>query len=449
MTTFIGTSLNDDLSGSGLSDWIAGLAGNDTINGGFGDDTLDGGAGADSLVGGNGNDSYVVDSAGDKISESGGDTEDRILASISIDLTASAAAYAGIEHVTLTGTSALNATGDGSANMLIGNAGANHLDGKGGADTLIGGDGNDVYTVHGGADQVIEYAGGGIDQVNSSVSFTLGADVEHLTLTGSGAIDGTGNDLANKITGNANDNLLEGFGGNDTLIGNDGNDRLDGATGADSMAGGAGNDIYFVDNVGDKVMESGPSTDTLDQVSSAITYTLGANLEELNLIGSANIDGTGNSLNNFLGGNSGDNVLSGLGGADIIAGGDGNDRLLGGDGNDLLFLQDGGQDTVFGSAGSDTFRVFSPNLNGLDVIADFTGGPGGDVLDLHVALVGFDFATDNINHFLKTSTANGNTVIQADADGAANGVNFVDVVELQGVSTDLAGLLSNGNLEVA
>ena len=71
------------------------------------------------------------------------------------------------------------------------------------------------------------------------------------------------------------------------------------------------------------------------------------------------------------------------------------------------------------------------------------------MLDLHVALVGFDFATDNINHFLKTSTANGNTVIQADADGAANGVNFVDVVELQGVSTDLAGLLSNGNLEVA
>jgi len=131
--------------------------------------------GTDSLIGGDGNDTYVIDNAGDKISETGAEINDRILASINIDLTA----YAGIEHVTLTGSSALNATGDGSANMLIGNSGANHLDGKAGADTLIGGTGNDVYEVDSSSDQVIEYANGGIDQVNSSDDFILGAGVEN------------------------------------------------------------------------------------------------------------------------------------------------------------------------------------------------------------------------------------------------------------------------------
>src|SRR5262249_8439519 len=130
MTILSGSSLSETLAGTKLSDLIAGLAGNDTLTGDDGADTLDGGAGADSLVGGSGNDSYVVDSVSDKISDFGGDANDRILASISIDLTANAAAFAAIEHVTLTGGTALNATGNGSANMLVGNSGANHLDGK-------------------------------------------------------------------------------------------------------------------------------------------------------------------------------------------------------------------------------------------------------------------------------------------------------------------------------
>jgi Ca2+-binding RTX toxin-like protein len=144
MANFTGSSLNDVLSGSALSDWIAGLAGSDTLTGNGGADTLDGGAGKDSLVGGPGNDTYVIDDVGDKISETGGDANDRIFAAINIDLTVNAVPYAGIEHVTLTGSSALNATGNAGANMLIGNGAANHLDGKAGADTMIGGDGNDI-----------------------------------------------------------------------------------------------------------------------------------------------------------------------------------------------------------------------------------------------------------------------------------------------------------------
>src|SRR5262249_31596107 len=178
--------------------------------------------------------------------------------------------------------SALNATGNGGDNMLIGNGSANILDGGAGADTLIGGAGNDTYKVDSSADVLIELPGGGIDTVlNSAFSFTLGANIENLTMIGNNAANALGNELANKITSTAaNDilfdfNALFGFAGNDTLIGDKHSDHLNGGTGADSMTGGAGSDIYFVDDVGDKVMESGPSTD-IDSVESSITYTLGA-----------------------------------------------------------------------------------------------------------------------------------------------------------------------------
>src|SRR5262249_43905084 len=155
--------------------------------------------------GGLGNDTYVVDSTKDVILDVGG--SDRIQATISIDL--NSAAYQGIDHVTLTGTSGLSATGNDLANFLIGNSGANKLDGRGGADTMFGGAGNDTYEVDDNNDTVTELAGEGTEQVNSSAAiFTLGAYIENLTLTGTADIDGTGNALGNKITGNTGANEL-------------------------------------------------------------------------------------------------------------------------------------------------------------------------------------------------------------------------------------------------
>ncbi len=432
----------DNKVGTASSDLILGLAGNDTLTGLAGADTLDGGTGTDKMAGGTGNDSYVVDSATDVIVEAAGDANDRVLASISVDL--NLPAYANIEHATLTGTTALNATGNAGANMLIGNAGANVLDGKAGNDTLIGGAGNDSYKVDSASDRVIENPGEGTDTVISTAPlYTLGAFVEHLTLA-PGATVGFGNALANVITGNAVGNGLYGFDGNDTLIGNDGDDALDGWTGADSMVGGNGEDIYVVDNIGDKIMESGPA-DEIDTVISSITYTLGANLEVLQLSGTDAINMTGNALNNSFFGNSGDNLLSGLAGDDTLYGALGNDLLLGGDGKDLLYDVTG-NDTLVGGAGSDVFAFEGLGLDGLDVIADFNGLPGGDALDVGGLLTGFVEDVSNVNDFLRAVQAGGSTTLQVDPDGAVGGAVFVDMCVLQGVTTSISGLLNNGSL---
>ena len=130
------------------------------------------------------------------------------------------------------------------------------------------------------------------------VSYTLGANVENLTLTGTGAINATGNTLDNTLTGNAGNNVLDGGAGNDTLSGGAGND---------TMIGGAGNDTYVVDAAGDVVTEAaGEGTDT---VQSSVSYSLGANVENLTLTGTGNINATGNTLDNMLTGNAGNNVL--------------------------------------------------------------------------------------------------------------------------------------------
>jgi Ca2+-binding RTX toxin-like protein len=117
----------------------------------------------------------------------------------------------------------LNIHGSESNDFITGSAGADSLGGSGGDDVLIGGTGNDIYLVDSTGDIVTEVAAGGTDTVQASVTYTLATEVENLTLTGTSAINGTGNALANVITGNAAANVLDGGAGNDTLSGGLGN----------------------------------------------------------------------------------------------------------------------------------------------------------------------------------------------------------------------------------
>lgn len=192
--------------------------------------SLRGTSAADNLQGLGGNDNYFVN-AGDRVVELTDQGNDSVNSSISWKLSDN------VENLKLTGTSAVNGTGNGLANTLTGNTADNTLDGLEGADTLVGGRGNDTYIVD-AADTIIESADAGIDKVNANFSISLTANVENLRLTGTAAINGAGNSLANRMDGNSANNKLSGFSGNDSLYGGDGVDILTGGFGKDLLSGG-------------------------------------------------------------------------------------------------------------------------------------------------------------------------------------------------------------------
>ncbi|HYE47656.1 MAG TPA: hypothetical protein VEA44_17955, partial [Caulobacter sp.] len=306
--TYAGGSLDDQLSGLGGADILDGADGNDSLNGGdggddliggLGHDLLDGGAGVDEMAGGAGDDTYVVDDAGDVISELGGEGSDRVRA------TASFVLGDNLENLSLEGSGDIDGTGNGLGNVLDGNSGANTLSGGGGNDLLKGGAGDDVLQGGTGNDQLI--GGTGQDDLDGAGDNDRleGGDGDDAILGGTGAdiLDG-GADNDSLAGGTGADQLLGGA-GTDTLDGGDGNDILNGGVGADAMTGGTGHDTYVVDDAGDTVTElAGEGTDT---VRSFIDYTLGANVEILTLIGTGNINGTGNGLANVINGNAGNN----------------------------------------------------------------------------------------------------------------------------------------------
>ena len=158
------------------------------------------------------------------------------------------------------------------------------------------------------------------------------------------------------ITGNAGANVLTGTSANDTLKGGAGDDTLDGGTGNNTLIGGTGNDSYVVDALTDGVSEGlAAGTDT---VVASLNYTLGANVENLELTGSA-LNGTGNTLANILTGTSGNNVLTGGVGNDTLIGGDGIDTVTGGTENDRIemLVTAGNVDIADGGAGTDTLAL--------------------------------------------------------------------------------------------
>ena len=199
------------------------------------------------------------------------------------------------------------------------------------------------------------------DTITAAVTTTLPANVENLTLTGTAAINGTGNAGNNVITGNS---------GNNTLNGGAGNDTLNGGAGIDTLIGGLGNDIYIVDSITDIITENASAgTDT---IQSSVTYTIAAlnNVENLTLTGAAAINGTGNAGNNVITGNTANNLLNGGGGNNILNGGAGLDTLTGGAGNDVFLFQFS-QSTV---ANPDRITDFAIGSDKIDLLSAAGGG---------------------------------------------------------------------------
>jgi Ca2+-binding RTX toxin-like protein len=244
---------------------------------------------------------------------------------------------------------------------LHGEGGADIMDGGAGADVMSGGAGNDTYHVDNADDLVVEAAsgsGGGMDAVYSVLDFyRLTTNVENLFLTGH-AIEGRGNTLANRITGTVLNNTLLGLAGDDILTGLGGDDTLDGGAGVDRMEGGSGNDAYYLDNAGDVAVEAaGGAAGGVDIVYASVSRSLGANLENLRLYGSALL-GEGNGLANTITGNNVANTLRGLAGDDVLNGNGGRDVLDGGGGSDTALY-----DHVWAIMGErDTAQVVEANL---------------------------------------------------------------------------------------
>jgi Ca2+-binding RTX toxin-like protein len=444
---------------------------NNVIVGNSGANFINGGAGADTMSGGDGNDNFTVDNAGDTVSENANEGTDRVFASVSFVLGEN------VENLTLTGVDAINGYGNALANTLLGNDAANILDGGAGADTMTGGLGNDSYYVDDAGDSVVEDPSSGTDTVFASITYTIAADLENLTLIGGAAINGTGNSVDNTIFGNGQINTLIGLAGNDTidagggddfLYGGDNNDTLYGRAGADTLdgeggnntlEGGGGDDTYIVRGASDVVVEiSGAGIDTL--ISTA-TRTLGTAQENLTLTGVAAINGFGNILANTMIGNEAANTLNGVAGTDTLSGNGGNDTLNGGDGNDTLSggadndLLDGGnnEDTLNGGEGNDQLfgRTQNDTLNGDGGADTIFGGDGDDVVnggadnDLLDGINGNDTISggngdDEIYGRQNNDTLNGDagldTLYGGDGDDVLNGGGDADLLDAgNGVDT--------------
>jgi len=397
----------DEIYGRMGDDLLNGNEGNDYLAGNAGEDILNGGTGDDTLLGGADNDTYVIDSAQDTVIENLNEGEDIVYSNIDYTLGSN------IENLTLLGVNNFDAIGNDLNNLIQGNDGDNQVIGRLGNDVLLGGQGNDTLIAGTGTlgGQEFLYGEQGNDWLYGSdvSSFMYGGDGQDILNAGAGfteAYGGNGNDtlyasdigsilygddLLNAETGDDQllgadgvdnlyggngDDLLNGYFGNDYLNGGNGIDQLDGGLGADQMIGGSGDDTYIVNELGDTVTEL--LNEGTDSVLSFISYTLGDNVENLTLTGTAILQGTGNVLDNIIYGNTAANIINAGAGNDSINSGAGNDTVHGDAGDDHLTSTGSGTNNLYGDDGRDTITgALGVGLTGIEWLY---GGLGNDTL---------------------------------------------------------------------
>jgi Ca2+-binding RTX toxin-like protein len=432
-TPFLGTSGADTIRGVADHDVLRGLDGADALLGGAGNDLLDGGAGNDTLYGGingytpgagAGNDTYVF---------ARGYGQDTVF-----DYDGAAG---NVDTIKLLGLNAADVT-------IRRDASSFYIEVNGSSDRIRVADwglGRD-YRI-----ERVEFADGSVLQgaALDSTPYLGTAGVDGMTGTADSEvmrgfagndtlIGAAGDDL---LDGGAGDDMVRGDDGNDVVLGGDGtdtmyggngNDMLDGGTGADRMYGSAGDDLYWVDNTGDQANEL--ANEGNDTVTSSVDFSIGTNVENLTLVGSADLRGTGGSGDNVLRGNTGNNVLDGGSGSDSVYGDAGNDSITGGSGSDSLsgdagddsldagagddYLSGGsGNDTLDGGSGTDVLQGGSGN----DTLRDTTGtsvldgGSGADLLDVEGS-AGF-VAGGKGNDVIEASSGLATVIAQNAGDG--------------------------------
>jgi len=360
----IGTPNSDILMGTAGSDVIRGLAGDDYLEGREGNDALEGGEGSDEVNGGDGDDLIEIT-----------DGEDSL--------------YGG--------------AGDDTFRLNTNPTGADVISGGDGLDRILGGDDSDTLKLRYFADEfTVELIDGqGGQNYIEGWQYANTLDFRNTTLLGFAAIIGGaeadtihGSQDHDELQGREGNDVLTGGGGHDDLYGQEGDDyieggagddELNGGSGLDTMYGGLGDDFYYVDNLGDAVIEfADEGYDYVDVVD--LSYVLPEHVEWLSLGGTQAINGMGNSLDNMLLGNSAENTLAGLAGNDFIDGRGGNDILIGGAGNDGLW----------GGEGSDTYRFNAGDGN--DAIVESDATPGNtDMLEIGVNPLDLIFSRQNDN----------------------------------------------------
>jgi Ca2+-binding RTX toxin-like protein len=439
-----------DGTGNASSNRLTGNSANNILDGKSGNDTLAGGDGIDTLIGGLGDDTYVVDTLTDTITELENGGIDTVQSSITYTLSG----LLNLENITLSGNNEINANGNALNNILTGNRAKNVLDGGTGTDTLRGGSGDDVYVVDSTTDLIEEFEDEGIDTIQTNVTYILGDHVENLVLTGSNAIDGTGNYLDNFIIGNNANNKLKGGLGNDTLQGGDGSDTYIVGQRLEAWTLDANGQLVLPEDI---IVESDSGQADIDTLKIAVDSSelswldfyrsIERNGDDLLIFSNKYYDSemeyqdgpykTIRIKNYFISnefqvekiefsdgviqdisqvlinegyrfqGSNNDDVMIGTNGVRLMYGGSGNDSLVGNAEQNTLYGEDGndtlaggaGNDYLYGGAGDDTY-VFSQG-NGIDLAEDTTSGADINTIKVNA----------NLNQIKLTRTTNfsGNT----------------------------------------
>lgn len=404
-----------------------------TLTGNAGDDFIASNFGQDTLIAGSGDDTFLINNSSDVIIEATHNSDSSVLAMVNYVLPANLQNLMGgyADGITLTGNTLKDViTADGNNDTLVAGSGLA---------TLVGAGNNETFVVNRSGDVISEPTSGTGSSVLSSVSYTLGANLQTLTGTGNADMTLTGNGLNDVITATGN-----GF---DTLVAGSGNTTLVSGSGYDTLIGGSGNDTFVVSNTDDLVEAKGGAG--INTVDSSANFVLPANIQALTLTGNANLIALGNGGNDLIVGNSGADTIVGGAGTSVLEAGSGNstltntgaaDALIAGSGNDTLTASSGNQ-FIAGGSGNDTIKLGSGNAvvafnagDGKATIA--AGGGNNNVLSLG----------GGINYSNLTFSKNGSNLILN--TGGNNAITFTnwysgksnqDFVTLQVVEQAAAG----------